>query len=302
MDIRLKKKITADIKSCGHTLTFDISNILEKIGWSPSISSRFLDDATNRVREIDIVASKVFDVKYDDEKDIAFVVKLVIETKNNKNKPWIIFSTKEESIDKEIRAAWRFNIQSSEGMFGGGEASDMMSMLPTGNPYFDREDVVVFSTLKGRGVDSGGDDFFNSTSSVIKTIRYSKEKEVEFLPFDTITWYIPIVVTSNNFFIIPSTVDINNDKQIEESINEQSFCLARIKYLEPLKLSSTYYRFPEPTEGGEERMQSVDNYICLVSKKEFEKLIMYIERDARSIHENLKKYFHERHLRSPKRT
>src|SRR5271170_5519484 len=86
MDTELEK-VESIINKSGHNLNFEIAKLLREKGWKVEVSQYYVDDLTDKPREIDIVASQpmffgsTLDDRFDDSIPNHCEVFLYIECK-----------------------------------------------------------------------------------------------------------------------------------------------------------------------------------------------------------------------------
>lgn len=93
----LEDEVTKWLDSQGYPLEMEVASELQKNGFGVHQSSYFKDPETGKSREIDVVATKGI---YTGE--TFATVRLVIECKSSKNKPWVVFTRDNEVVDFEF--------------------------------------------------------------------------------------------------------------------------------------------------------------------------------------------------------
>lgn len=88
------EKIKEGTKKTGFKLEFDVSNILKKNGWLVINNKYYIDDLTDTVREVDIVAYKATKVD-----DIYVYTALIISCKKSDERDWALFSKERDTLD-----------------------------------------------------------------------------------------------------------------------------------------------------------------------------------------------------------
>lgn len=129
----LADKIKKSLEGHGHSLEMRVAKAFRENGFKVSQFEYFVDQDTNLVRQIDVVASI--------SKIIAkqlVTINLIIECKYAKKKPWVILQTEqkfnkyaffEKNLQGEAPANWK-NIDNTNGQFIG---CLLLNLIQTGN-------------------------------------------------------------------------------------------------------------------------------------------------------------------------
>ena len=94
----LEEFLIEEIKKSGYPLEFEITSILEENKWEVTNNEYYIDKATNKEREIDIVASESFFKEYEAYLPLFAQIDIVIECKKSNTHAWVFFSRPNEWI------------------------------------------------------------------------------------------------------------------------------------------------------------------------------------------------------------
>ncbi|MDX2069991.1 MAG: hypothetical protein SFV55_16310 [Haliscomenobacter sp.] len=170
------QKYADNIKKTGYVLEYQISRILLDHKWSVINNRYYIDDISNEMREIDIIAYRVKEIA-----DVRYYTTLLISSKKSEDNNWA-FLTK--SINKndpnleyyplynwsnndELRymfdnSKWRGNLLDSI------EKDDKLSSVFELNDY-----LFAFQEMKKNGATAQNDKpIYSSVSSLIKALSY----------------------------------------------------------------------------------------------------------------------------------
>lgn len=269
---KIDVEIIKDIKNCGHTLTFRVYKILSELNLSPELSPRYVDDVTGKIREIDIIAKKENQFKYQGN-IYFFTVEFIIETKHLV-KPMVLFTQENELKDDE-KIGDRFahiTIPEDNKIIETG-----LSGLIQNHRYYNYKTSVFSANSK---LNSENDPFFISTFSTVKSIVFRKNKIIDRYLNHIFKLFIPIIVTSGeNIYQITGDVNVDNEKDIENKLDKSSkYALAKINYQERMDVFQD-----------KEIWNSNIYYIDIVKEDNFEKLVRMILRDIEWINMSFNK-------------
>ena len=149
------------IEKSGGDLPHEVADVLSKNGWVPQIGPHYIDIATGKTREIDIVARKAIDVRddfYGGREKI--LIRLFIECKNLESEYLLHFTPR----DKEKATS----IIKDNAMLRHEEHLDL-----TGNHYFSEKEVAKTWSTKGR------DDFYDAWIQSVHSMIYFSTNQNE---------------------------------------------------------------------------------------------------------------------------
>lgn len=90
----LESKLQSWLEKSGYPLEMRVARAFSNYGYSVESSTYYEDPVTNKHREIDVDASKF--TYADEARKNWFQVSFVIECKNSKDKPWVLFQSEHE--------------------------------------------------------------------------------------------------------------------------------------------------------------------------------------------------------------
>jgi len=98
----LEQEVSAWLETQGYPLEMRVAKSFQATGARVIQSEYYTDPTTQESREVDVVVS------WQDDIDDVFVrIALVIECKSSKNKPWVLFSSKDAKLADPARVAQR---------------------------------------------------------------------------------------------------------------------------------------------------------------------------------------------------
>jgi hypothetical protein len=96
--MKAEKDLKADVEKSGLPLEIDVNDILRKKGWNVRNEAYYLDQAENKARYVDMIATRLEPVK--GPKVDRLNVTLVTECKRSRDKPWVFYMVPKEDIHK----------------------------------------------------------------------------------------------------------------------------------------------------------------------------------------------------------
>lgn len=90
------------LEKSGDDLPHDVADVLRKNGWIPQISARYIDVASGKTREIDVIARKVIAVGQGTDLEERIVLRLFIECKYLEGDYLLRFVDKDERKAREL--------------------------------------------------------------------------------------------------------------------------------------------------------------------------------------------------------
>jgi hypothetical protein len=173
----------------GYPLELEVARTFRKAGFRAHHSMMFDDEATSAKREIDVVATKQFG---QDGRWVRIVV--VVECKNNANKPWVCFSDIEHTLNDNQRIRQRM---------AGGFGRTLLDGVHTSTALFNKglfeipKQCVSSITTAFRHAPDGKDYAYSSTASVMAAST-AIAKRFDKSPIAAIVF--PVVIVQGHIF------------------------------------------------------------------------------------------------------
>lgn len=199
-------RITDWLNSQGYPLEMDVSEVLHKLNFHVLQSEYYIDDETSNHREIDIVADVHKEIS-----DVFLRLSLIVECKVSKDKPWIIFTSRNSRLASPARVAQRAGSRIGN------------SILKNLAHKKEIQDLPLFQLPERPGYGltqaftSGNDVAYNSCISVSKATRAISKSFDEIKGSKYANICFPVIVIDGRLF--ESFLDENNEMKVSE-INE----------------------------------------------------------------------------------
>jgi hypothetical protein len=195
-------KIKEWLDKQGYPLEMMVARELFKNGFHSLQSSFYKDPHSEKDREIDVVGQLGFTYK-----EYTVNIQLIVECKNNKDKPWITFSSHSHSINKKdfitnrpcSRIGQKYLAYISE------------KELLTNSVSFRKPDI--FSYNVSQAFEKETDRTFSATMTLVNAIKYRKEKVNSGFPHYCEIYY-PVIVLGGKLF--DCSLDDNNEINVTE--------------------------------------------------------------------------------------
>lgn len=248
----MDKDLIESIEKSGHNLHMQVTDILERNGWSVDISPYYVDDIRDKPREIDIIATKTFSPltpEVHPPRDDSFKIKLFIECKY---------------FTKEIAARVK-------------PLENPMGFLQT--PGFNKDEIIGYLKTIHR---------YPEEKIIAKL--FDAHKDVQTGVFDSLTTPIKSMIfhidhrtERRRFLAYPITVfDGFNGIHILDKIDFDIKNIKNVQYL----LAQVNYSYKNPIEN---KINTVNGLVEFVHKDVFENLLGKIRRDGEKIKDRIEK-------------
>ena len=211
-------KIKEWLEKQGYPLEMKVAKELNNQGFESFQSHYYKDPETEKQREIDVVAN------YRTTNGLNVVnFQFIIECKNNQDKPWIAFSSEENSISRKSYIAQR-----PCGRIGSKylEHLSQVADLKT-NQLFNLPSSFAYNITQA--FETSSDRVYTALMSVVNAIKYRRERINSEIAYDNFCEiYLPTIVIGGKLF--DSFLNRNNENCVEEI--DHKYLLWRNKVLD----------------------------------------------------------------------
>lgn len=185
------KQLKTKILKTGFPTELEIARIFQENSWEVEHSTYFIDKDDKKPREIDLITELYFQHRGKKEQYTEITFRFVVEIKNEKDKPWVIFTTKTTGFEKTIYSF------ASDKVYNNFNKNGL-------NNSFKNHNLELFERL-GRsfteGFSSGKDKIYSSLCNTIKAFNYSLENTTKDESSDSILTYIePMIIVNGQLF------------------------------------------------------------------------------------------------------
>jgi len=185
------KKLKAKILKTGFPTELEIGKIFSNKSWDVEHGTYFIDKDDKKGREIDLITELIFQHEETGKQYTEFTFRFVVEIKNEKDKPWIIFTTETTPFEKSIYSIHTDKIYNNFNK-------------KTLNKSFKTHNIDLANRL-GRsfteGFSTGKDKIYSSLCNTIKAFNYSLENTDNDKSTDSLLTYVePLIVVNGQLF------------------------------------------------------------------------------------------------------
>ncbi len=167
--MKRKDKIKEIIKNSGNDFHLNIADFLSSRGWTVVISPYYNDPATNKPREIDIIATREINVRenFYNKRDSSFILRLFIECKHLPNSNVLWFMPKNTESAKELVIDNNVLRRADDGLL-----TNFSVRPPKTHHYLDEEKVMKLSAKTGNT-----DLLYEAMNSCLNALIFYKEHQ-----------------------------------------------------------------------------------------------------------------------------
>jgi hypothetical protein len=215
------EKLKSHILKTGFPTEIEVGNLFLEQGWDVEYSSFYIDKDENKGREIDLITDFTLSHEENVEEYLEVNFNFVIEVKKEKTKPWVVFMTEANHIEKAIglpKTIVSRNILRNH----------LNRSFHKGNQTV--HDKIGRNAIEGFNSSSKRDKIFSSLCNTTKAVSHATQSS--FIKKDEstdklIAYFEPVIVVDGE--LISACFD---DKQ-ELSMKEENYLQMKFNYLSP---------------------------------------------------------------------
>jgi hypothetical protein len=199
------KKIKSNILKGGFPTELEVAHIFNKRNWRVNHNTYFIDKDENKSREIDLISDLLFQHRTEG-KYTEYTFKLIVEIKQEKTKPWVLFTSKTTKFEKLLMPTASF-----EREYSNCDWNTLSNSIYENSPKV--KDRIGRSFTEG--FSSGKDKIFNSLCNVTKALLFAKERIYKNKSDDRmITLIEPLIVIKGD--LLEAFIDDKGELQVIE--------------------------------------------------------------------------------------